>query len=85
MKTNYWKTKEGRYLFIPDMSNEHIENCIKLVESNYLRYKEGVKFCNDKNQSFSSIDEHYYIEELLTIEERYPVYSQLKKEYETRK
>lgn len=29
MKTNYWKTKEGRYLFIPDMSKEHIENYIK--------------------------------------------------------
>ena len=28
---NYWRTKEGEILFIPDMGDEHILNCMKML------------------------------------------------------
>ena len=36
---NYWTTREGEILFIPDMGDDHIVNCIDMMQMNVGNFR----------------------------------------------
>ena len=81
----FWTNKVGRPVKISEMSDDYLSNCIKMVERAHDHYVMNVSLNNDLNMHLCSVDEEYFTEHELNIEEKFPVYKDLVNELKSRK
>ncbi|MFK5173309.1 hypothetical protein ACI3QN_12415, partial [Propionibacterium freudenreichii] len=65
-----------------EMSEDYIINCLALVERNYANHKSFFEWNQERSRTAATLGEEVFIEELVDIGTKYPIYTQLKNQLE---